>query len=360
MKHTSLIMLFAFPLFSLVGCQAAQQRAPADLVLTNAYIYTVDESRNIAEALAVRGNEIVFVGSSDAAAEYIGENTDVRDLNGAMVMPGIHDMHIHALGTVEPDACDLRSVAVTLEEMVPLLQACIARYELKAGDWLVVQQWAFAGGNQPSEDLPNIRAALDAVSTEHPIFLRGNDGHHAAANSAALATVKNESGETVGISAATLASDFADYLPMIAVDVAGEPTGGINEDARRLLRSGPSADSIDIGKWMPKVAARMAQSGITSLQDASVSPEALEMYAWLEENEQATFRLRAAMAEPRSENIDDIDAHLDALKVLREKYRDYTYVQADAVKLFADSVLEGNPLSGPPTMPVAALLEKYK
>lgn len=360
MKNRISISLFAFPLFLLAGCQPAQQQAPADLVLTNAYIYTVDESRSIAEALAVRGNEIVFVGSSADAAEYVGEDTDVRNLDGAMVMPGIHDMHIHALGTIEPDACDLRSVAYTLEEMVPLLQECIDRYEIEAGEWLVVQQWAFSSGNQPSEELPNIRAALDAASTEYPIFLRGNDGHHGAANSAAFATVRNESGDIVGISAATLAGEFADFAPMIAVDVSGEPTGGINEDARSLLRSGPLADGGDVAERMPKVAARMAQSGITSLQDASVTPVALEMFAWLEENGQATFRLRAAMVEPPTENVDEIDEHLDALKFLRDKYSAYKYVQADAVKLFADSVLEGNPLTGPPTMPVAALLEAFK
>ena len=364
MKIKTSFTLLAFSLFSLAACQPAQQQAPADLVLTNAYIYTVDESQSIAEALAVRGNEIVFVGSSAGAAEYVGEDTDVRDLDGAMVMPGMHDMHVHALGTVEADTCDLQSVAYSLEELVPVIQECIDRYEVAAGEWLIVLQWAFSSGNQPSEDLPNIRAALDAASTELPIFLWGNDGHHGAANSAAFARARNESGEIIGVSAATLASDFADYGPMIAVDVAGEPAGGINEDARRLLRANPFADFVgmsgDPADRMPKVAARMAQSGITSLQDAIVTPDTLKMFAWLEENGQATFRLRAAMAEPPSENIDEIDAHLDALKVLREKYSAYQYVQADAVKLFADSVLEGNPLTGPPTLPVAALLEKFK
>jgi predicted amidohydrolase YtcJ len=354
----------AVALFLIAACQPAQQQAPADLVLTNGYIYTVDDSQSIAEAVAVRGNEIVFVGSSDDAAGYVGENTDVRDLNGAMVMPGMHDMHVHALGTIEPDMCDLASAEYSLEELVPFLQECIDRYEIETGEWLIVLQWAFSSGNQPSEDLPNMRAALDAVSTEHPIFLWGNDGHHGAANSAAFATARNEGGDIVGLSAATLASDFAEYAPMIAVDVAGEPAGGINEDARTLLRSDPFADFVgmngDPSDKMPKVAARMAQSGITSLQDAIVTAETLEMFAWLEENGQATFRLRAALAEPPTENIDEIDAHLDALKVLREKYSGYEYVKADAVKLFADSVLEGNPLSGPPTLPVAAMLETYK
>ena len=118
---------------------------------SNGYVYTVDESQSVAEALAVRGNEIVFVGSSAGAAEYVGENTDVRDLDGAMVMPGMHDMHVHALGTIEPDMCDLASAAYSLEELVPVLKACIDRYEIEAGEWLIVLQWAFSSGNQPSE-----------------------------------------------------------------------------------------------------------------------------------------------------------------------------------------------------------------
>ena len=364
MKTKSIIPVLTITIFSLAACQPADRPQAAHLVLTNGYIYTVNEARSVAEGVAVRGNTIVFVGSSADVAAYIGDDTDVRDLGGAMVMPGIHDMHVHALGTIEPDMCDLASEAYSLTEMVPVLQECIEKYGIAPGDWLVVLQWAFSSGNQPSEDLPNIRAALDAVSSEHPIFLWGNDGHHGAANSAALATARNEAGDIVGIDAETLADDFAGFRPMIAVDVAGEPAGGINEDARTLLRPDPFADFAGMGgdpaDRMPKVAARMARSGITSLQDAIVTPETLGMFAWLEENGQATFRLRAAMAEPPSENIDEIDAHLERLKTLRERYKDYEYIKANAVKLFADSVLEGNPLTGPPTLPVAALLENFK
>ena len=89
MKNKTSISLCAFSLFLLAACQPSQQQVPADLVLTNAYIYTVDESQSIAEALAVRGNEIVFVGSSAAAAEYVGEDTDVRDLDGCSPDRGI-------------------------------------------------------------------------------------------------------------------------------------------------------------------------------------------------------------------------------------------------------------------------------
>ena len=73
-----------------------------------------------------------------------------------------------------------------------------------------------------------------------------------------------------------------------------------------------------------------------------------------------TFRFRAAMVEPPSEDIDAIDAHLATLMALRDQYESYEYVSADGVKLFADAVLEGNPLTAPPTMPVAAMLHGFR
>ena len=124
----------------LTACQPAERPEQADLVLTNGYVYTVDDARSVAEAVAVRGNEIVFVGSSESAGEFVGDSTDVRDLEGAMVMPGIHDMHVHALGTIEPDMCDLDSASLSLEEMVPVLQGCLETYDVAPGEWLIVLQ----------------------------------------------------------------------------------------------------------------------------------------------------------------------------------------------------------------------------
>jgi predicted amidohydrolase YtcJ len=363
MNVKTTIPLAAFGLILLAACQPAQQEI-ADLVLTNGYVYTVDESRHVAEAVAVKDNTIVFVGSAEDAAAYIGDSTDVRDLDGAMVMPGIHDMHVHALGTVEPDMCDLDSESLSLQQMVPVLQACIEEYDVAPGDWLIVLQWAFSSGNQPSEDLPNIRAALDAVSENHPIFLWGDDGHHGAANSVALAMASNEDGEVIGLSAATLNSDFADFKPMVGVDESGEPTGGINEDARLLVRPNFFEDTLGMGAGledtMPRVAARMAESGITSLQDAIVTSQTLSSYGWLENSGLMTFRLRAALAEPPTEDIDAIDDHLRSLQMQRDQFADSKLIQANAVKLFADGVLEGNPLTAPPTMPVAAMLQDFK
>jgi predicted amidohydrolase YtcJ len=354
----------AIVIASMAGCTRSGSSGDADLVLTNAYVYTADDARNVAEAVAITGNSIVFVGTNAAAADYIGDATVVRDMGGAMVMPGLHDMHIHALGIVEPDMCDLGSRELSLEQMVPVLQGCLQKYQIKPGDWLIVLQWAFSRGNQPSDRLPNIRAALDAVSVEHPIFLWGDDGHHGAANSAAMALAKDASGKVVGMSAATLATELAAYRPMVAVDARGEPTGGVNEDARMLIRPDFFADMLGMGgapeKTMPKVAAKLAANGITTIQDAIVDAHTLASYGWLEKSGQMTFRMKAALAEPPTENIDDIDAHLRSLQALRSQYEGSPLIQANAVKLFADGVLEGNPLTRPPTLPVAALLQDFK
>ena len=84
----------------------------------------------------------------------------------------LHDMYIHATGVVEPDMCDFKGDAKSFKEMVPFLQGCIEDYQIAEGDWLVVLQWPFSSGNQPSEKLKTIRAALDgATCTEvrnHP------------------------------------------------------------------------------------------------------------------------------------------------------------------------------------------------
>ena len=347
------------------GCGGPEEPAePADLVLTNAWVYTADSDRNIADAVAIRGNTIAYVGDAHGISRLIGEQTEVRDMGGAMLMPGIHDMHIHALGIVEPDMCDLGSQAYSLEGLVPVLRQCLEDFDIAPGEWLVVLQWAFSNGNQPSEELPHIRAALDAVSSEHPIFLYGDDGHHGAANSLALAMASDDEGRNVPVNAATLEAEYAAYRPMIAVDARGEPTGGVNEDARMLIREAWFEDMLgmsgDLDATLSQVAVKLAANGITTIQDAIVTPESLAAYGRLEERGEITFRFRAAMVEPPTEEIDAIDAHLEKLQALRDRYAAYDYVSADGVKLFADAVLEGNPLTSPPTMPVAAVLDGFR
>ncbi len=342
---------------------------PATLVLEGGSVYTVDDERTVHSAIAVRGDQIVAIGTPADMAPWKGDTTRTVELAGRMVLPGLHDLHIHALGTVPPDQCDLASTPVSLEEMVPRLQECITRYDVAPGEWLDVLQWAFSKGNQPSDRYPTLRAALDAVSTEHKIFLWGDDGHHGAANSAALAAVESPSGEVIGVSAATLSGELAELAPLIATGGDGEPTGGVSETARAVVRPGFGSDMIGGGmppeELMPRVAGVLARSGITSIHDPFVHEDALRSYQWLEASGGMTFRLRAGLTTPGFWGTGD-DGDLEALPRHFERLREVRdaaqseLVRADGIKLFADAVLEGNPLTKPPAMPVAAMLDGFR
>ncbi len=338
----------------------------ADSVYLNAKVYTADENQSMAQAIAVKGEEIVFVGSSEEVKSFIGDDTSVNNLDGKLVIPGLHDVHIHPLGIVKLDVCDFDSEPHSLAEMVPFLQGCIERYNVKAGEWLMVEQWAFTQGNEPSNDYPTLRSALDAVSKDVPIFLLGNDGHHAAVNSAALATAKNSDGNQVGISAKTLKTDFSNYRELIGVDASGEPSGSLTETARLLVSIDP-ARLLGSGipqEAMPRVAQKLAENGITSVQDAATNPSMLDLYSALFDEGKQTFRLTAALYPhfsdyAKGENSFDIDAILKDFKIARERFSHHPLIKADAAKVFMDGVIEGNPLVAPATLPNAAQLSNY-
>ncbi len=341
----------------------------ADIVLTNAYVYTVDNHQSIKQAVAIKGNEIIYVGGEQNIDQYIDDRTDVRDLGGRMLMPGIYDSHIHAAGIADLDICDMRGEGFTLEEMAVFVRACIEKYQVPEGEWLIVSQWAFSYGNQPSKNVPTLRAALDAASTKHPIMLAGNDGHHNAVNSAALAKAKDKQGTVVGINKETLKTIFADYRELIGVDEAGEPNGGISEVARFLVKEDYMKEYQYLFKpaevMMPLVAEKLAKNGITSILEAYVDSYLLDYYLWLSEAGKMTFRMRAALVTEVKDSLSK-DAYkqipnlVKQLQAMRKKTEHIPNFEGNAVKLLVDGVLEGNPYAVPPTLPVAAILGEFK
>ena len=336
---------------------------PADLILHNGYVYTADAAGSIAEAIAVRDGEIVRLGDNAAVTELEGEHTRLIDLEGRMIMPGLHDVHIHLLGIVDRDTCDLQSADLSLAEMVPLLEDCIRRYQLAPGSWLTVEQWNPFVGNGSSVQYPNLLAALDAVSSEHPIILQGNDGHHAAVNSVALARAVDSQGVRVGLSGETLRTQFVEFREFVGLDSSGEPNGALNEDARNLVEP-PQWLSASLAREVgAQVGPLLASYGITSAQDAMLIPQALEAFHALEQSGDLGFRLHAAMyldpTDYTSDGVVDIARMVEELDVYRTRYQDSALISPHAAKIFVDGVIEGNPLVTPPTLPAGASLEPY-
>ncbi|MDX1556009.1 MAG: amidohydrolase family protein, partial [Xanthomonadales bacterium] len=106
------------------GDEPGRDTLPADLVLTNGAIYTVDAARSWAEAVAIRDGEFIFVGRNDGVTTVTGANTLVIDLEGRMVIPGMQDAHVHPIsGGMEALACDLNA-ANSVAEYQSTVRTC--------------------------------------------------------------------------------------------------------------------------------------------------------------------------------------------------------------------------------------------
>ncbi|QUD86572.1 amidohydrolase [Phenylobacterium montanum] len=345
---------------------AAHAAAPADYVLQNARIYTEDAARSTAQAMAVSGGKIVYVGDAAGAKALIGPNTRVEDGAGRLVLPGLVDAHIHPTGIADLDVCSFESKPYSLDAMAGFIQACIKRYDIKPGQWITVQQWNFSAGNEPSAQAPDLRRALDRAAPNNPVALLGNDGHHGAFNSLGLARAKNAKGQVVGYSRATIASDFKDFAKLIGVDAAGEPNGTVNEDARDVIDA-PNLLLVNFQALMKTpqlVPERLNSVGITAMQDAYVVPEMQVFYDTLAAQGKLTVRVNL-MQFYLPEEFRAADGHIEydrlltGAKQIRAKYAGDDLIRSEAIKIFADGVLEGNPYAVPPTLPDSPSLKPY-
>ena len=347
----------------LAGCQKPTSNA-ADKVFIGGTIYTADGSQSVVSAMAIGGDQILALGTDSSVAALIGKQTEVIDLQGNMIIPGLHDVHIHLPGIVETDSCDLASTPYSLEDLVPRLKPCLDG--LEAGEWLSVDQWSYTSGNEPSEALPTVRAALDAVSTQHPIMLLGNDGHHGAVNSYALSLATDKYGNQVGLSAATLAKEFSDYSATVGVDANGEPNGALNEDARKLVNIPNLWGYPTIDKQLvSRIGDKLAANGITSVLDAALTSKDIVGFARAAKDTPLTYRMSAAFYadfedyRPDPDAAIDIDAVVADIQQLQAAHQGIANFKLDTAKIFIDGVTEGNPYAQPPTLPNAASLNNY-
>ena len=260
--------------FALAPLAAVAQTTPADLIVTNARIYTVDDNRPVVEALAVRGGRVLFAGSARGALATRGPQTRILDAGGAAIIPGIADAHVHLLGL----GLALRTVNLdrtkTYEEVIARI-AAKAR-ELPAGTWITGRGWD--QNDWPDTRLPSHEALSRAVPN-HPVFVGRVDGHAALANAAAM--------RIAGIVASTPDPPGG----RIEHGAGGEPTGVFVDNAMGLVNvriPAPSRDDIrDAILGAIKEANRY---GITSVHDAGVAGPVIDLYEELARGGQYSLR----------------------------------------------------------------------
>lgn len=260
------------------GSAAAAEPAaqvPADLVLVQGNIYTVNPQQPRAEAVAIRGEYIVAVGSNTEIQKWVGPNTRVVDLGGRWAIPGFNDAHIHlASGGAAKLAVDLTG-AESLEAFQERIRARLSDY--RPGEWITGRGWDHTLWDPPR--FPT-RADLDAVSREHPILLTRVDGHVAVANSLAL--------QQAGVTRATPDPPGGEIQ---RDSLTGEPTGLLKETAMGLVaRAVPPLTPAQRRRGIELALAEAAQFGVTSLQDNSSWDDFL-LYRELREQGRLTARI---------------------------------------------------------------------
>jgi predicted amidohydrolase YtcJ len=311
------------------ACSPAEKVQPADLILTNGVVYTLDPAQSWAEAVAVTGDKIVFAGTSRGVVRYKGTATRTVDLGGRMVMPGFQDSHIHLIsGGIESTLCNLAGLK-TKEEVFAAIKDYADRYPDRA--WVEGGRWlppVFPQGNPRKED-------LDRLVPDRPAYLRSLDGHSAWVNSRAL--------KLAGITAKTPDPDGG----RIERDPkTGEPSGVLHEGASGLVgKLVPDSTAEDYAQGL-KAGLEMARRfGITSIIEASAGDEELKAFSDLDRAGGLTLRVLASLYA----DTDKGTAEVDRLKTLRETYRS-AHLKSTTAKIFVDGVLESH---------TAALLRPY-
>src|SRR5262245_1456605 len=200
----------------IVGAQREESNGPVDLIITNGRVYP-GAGGKLAEALAIRGNKILLVGSNRDVKRLRRVQTSVLDAHGAAVVPGFNDSHIHLLsGGLAFSELDLSS-ATTLDAV----KTSIADYAATHADreWIVGRGWSY----DVFEGLPT-RQQLDALVPDRPVYLTAYDGHTGWANSRAL--------KLAGITRKTRNPVNG---TVVKESRTGEPTGALQENAMDLM-----------------------------------------------------------------------------------------------------------------------------
>jgi predicted amidohydrolase YtcJ len=318
----------------IVGAQREDDGA-VDLIIVNARVYAGDGSNDLQDAVAVRGNKVLRVGSNGDVRRLRRAQTVVIDAKGGAVVPGFNDAHAHFItGGLSLDQASLLE-ATTLDAVKDTVRVWAEAHPER--DWILGRGWSyqpFTGG------LPT-RQLLDTLVPDRPAYLIADDGRTGWANTKAL--------KAAGITRQT-------KNPANGVVVkdarTGEPTGVLKETAMALMtRVTPQPTRED------KLAAIRASLedahhlGVTSVQNAGGTPDDLELFDELRKRGELNVRVYQALTVDASLT----EADLDRLEDVRARFADDPVLKTGAVILGPD----GDPRFTPARLnEVVAMLDR--
>ena len=316
-------------LSSILTCSAhAASPTEADLILTHGEIVT---PTGFAAAMAIKSGVIIAVGDEAAVSSLKGTSTQLIDLQGAAVVAGLHDMHVHPTGAGLWQQRCMFPQGSSAQVVVDTVKGCVAKRG--KGAWVTGGSWDAASFGKT----PPHRALLDKVSPDNPVYLNDISGHSALVNSKAL--------QLAGITKATPNPPGG----IIERDAKGEPTGVLRESGSaavsRLVPPATAEENATALKWSLE---QMLAQGVTSFTDAGTSEDIEQAYATLADRGVLKQRVRGCFmwrpttfAPPKADD-----------PILRRNLYARDRFKPDCIKL----VLDGVPTDGH----TAAMVDPYE
>jgi len=303
----------------------------ANLILINASVYTVDKNRTWAQAVAIAGDQIVFVGSNEGIESYIGPETFVTDLEGKMVLPGFVDAHAHpSLAMDLVGNISLYSLDSPEEYMKGIAEYVDCHPDVNV----------YRGSGWTDTHFPNLgptKDSLDAIIPDRPIAIVSYDGHSMWVNSVTLerARINKDTPDPEG---GRIERD----------PKTGQPSGTLRETAFKLVESVIPDYSLEERKKALLAYQEMAiRVGITMCHDAMLDTQSIAAFNALAEENQLKMRFRGSITmEP------DLALKSQIEGIIKEHSKNtHPFFQTHAAKIFVDGVVEGG---------TAYLLEPYE
>jgi predicted amidohydrolase YtcJ len=267
------VLVSMFTVLFLVNRRVRQTVEPADLILVNGKIVTVDERAPAASWLAVRGDRITALGSEPKGyTRYAGEATEIVDLGGALAVPGLIESHGHFTGLGQSKTVLDLTKARSWDEIVALVAAAAAA--AKPGDWILGRGWhqdKWDRAPEPSVDGLPVHDLLSKATPNNPVLLTHASGHSSLANAKAMELSK--------ITATTTDPDGGEIIR----DAKGRAIGAFLETAQSLVRYQAGHDTPEEARARTRKLVELASHeclvhGVTTFHDAGTSFGTIDTY----------------------------------------------------------------------------------
>jgi predicted amidohydrolase YtcJ len=321
--HKPLLLAVTLLVAGLLTTQASESKEPADYVLLNGKVYTVNPEQPWAEAVAVRGDEIVYVGDNQAAREFIGKDSRAIDLKGKLLLPGFVESHIHVL----MGAATTSGVTLTMTDSLEDIQRKVKEYAeanpTKPAIFGSAYSGLIFGDDGPKKEW------LDAVVPDRPVILGDHTIHTMWANSKAL--------EMAGIDKDTPNPPGGEYVR----DSEGNPTGTMKGSPASLpvVRATKVITVEDIQRVLPDILSGLSEYGFTAAMDFGNPVATQEAAAALVKlDQEGKLPLRVSLMHFVNTPALAKTAVVDSINFAKQVQSPNVWV--DTLKFLGDSVLE--------------------